>query len=759
MVDERFWFALVPLAAGLLLIGVGEAEAAVTPVGSRPIGETQAIEASVELGVVGVLQPGSVSFFETPSLKPLGTYSPYPSTPTAFSLNGGAGTVAVGLSNGSIEVLSFANLTRIDACCAAAAPSSPVVMLRWSYDGAYLAVALGNQATWILDDALELVASFEDPAHTDRFWVEWEGAPALLWSPSSTRFTIHALNGSTTNIGTEADGLDSLHVSTNGTCFGLDAPGVYPPSAYRYISFGAEWRGKVDLLDLAHDSLAPNTATGGFASWGQTPVVTIWDQRWLPSDSIVVPVARPDLVSWMGSSQLLVFGEQRLYSYLVERTTAAYRLTILSPAEGAILSGSANVTGTVDPLNFSARVMFRIDFGPWAFAEALGQWSGPLDTLFFPDGPHVLYAVLVIGDHALAFAQVQVQTSNNQSAFRVPAMAWIVNPRGGEVVSGQFEVLVNAFVPAIPGDTRVVTAVEVWSNRGFPVPLLFEGGWRGNFDSRALSNGQQRLFVHAFDGLAFSPPTWIDVVVHNEPAVELPSVTIAAPDAGATVGATALIMGGLSRHLSASIWIEASTNFGPWVRVPIVGISGSAWEWNAFFGGPTGSRPSVCVRARDDNASGPADCRSFVLGANGVNEPPTIDIREAGATQGNSFDLIEVGGSSTDDHGVQAIFLRVDGQLWIRIDSGTEWRWRGSVAFMTNHTHLLEAMAYDGVLYSPVGVTTVVAVPPETSPEPPGPPPVPNPVGAWPWALSLATVGAVLAIARVWIGRRRGAQP
>jgi hypothetical protein len=71
---------------------------------------------------------------------------------------------------------------------------------------------------------------------------------------------------------------------------------------------------------------------------------------------------------------------------------AAPRVTLVSPADGATVSGTLTVAGTASDDIGVAKVEVSVDGGPFRLAQGTGSWSLGLDTTTYADGAHTITA-------------------------------------------------------------------------------------------------------------------------------------------------------------------------------------------------------------------------------------------------------------------------------------------------------------------------------------------------------------------------------
>lgn len=89
-----------------------------------------------------------------------------------------------------------------------------------------------------------------------------------------------------------------------------------------------------------------------------------------------------------------------------------------------------------------------------------------------------------------------------------------------------------------------------------------------------------------------------------------------------------------------------------------------------------------------------------------ANDPPVVAITSP-SDGANVTGIVTVTGTATDDSGVTAVFLRVDGGDWSQVMGTDPWSHNLDTTGLSDGTHTLEARAFDGELSSAVVSVTV----------------------------------------------------
>lgn len=116
-------------------------------------------------------------------------------------------------------------------------------------------------------------------------------------------------------------------------------------------------------------------------------------------------------------------------------------IEILSPDDGAEVSGTVNISGTASaPTGALDKVEIRIDDGPWRNATGTAEWNATWETTGTETGPHTIQARATAGaEQAIARTNVTVTNgsdSDRSGEFPFPPEVTISSPAAGANVSG-----------------------------------------------------------------------------------------------------------------------------------------------------------------------------------------------------------------------------------------------------------------------------------------------------------------------------------
>lgn len=178
-------------------------------------------------------------------------------------------------------------------------------------------------------------------------------------------------------------------------------------------------------------------------------------------------------------------------------------LTITSPASGAVVAGSATVSGTASSTAGLASVQVRVDSGAWTSSPNTGNWSVIIDTTAYPDGAHTIYAMATDSVGRTATSSVSVTVSN------APPTVAITSPQAGATVAGMTNVSGTA------GSSAGISSVQVQVDANPPVTAAGGSQWSASIDTTTLANGQHTLTATATDTLGRSSSASITVTVSN----------------------------------------------------------------------------------------------------------------------------------------------------------------------------------------------------------------------------------------------------
>lgn len=162
--------------------------------------------------------------------------------------------------------------------------------------------------------------------------------------------------------------------------------------------------------------------------------------------------------------------------------------SIASPSEGARVSG--NVTVAVSVPSYATKCELFVDgvLTATCATQALGQFRVSFSSLFFPDGKHVLTAVVYDPDGASAAASRGVLVDNYDISVTIN------NPLNGFTIARTY--LVNATVPAYAVRGELYVDGSIYA---IDIDLDALSRYQFSLDTTSYPDGKHRLTVVAYD--------------------------------------------------------------------------------------------------------------------------------------------------------------------------------------------------------------------------------------------------------------------
>ncbi len=374
------------------------------------------------------------------------------------------------------------------------------------------------------------------------------------------------------------------------------------------------------------------------------------------------------------------------------QTTAGPSVTIESPADGAEVEGSVEITGTASDTNDSVQqVEIRIDGGAWNTASGTSSWSYTWDSTTVSDGQHTITARATNSTGSTAWENHTVTVDNTNE----PPTVSISSPNEGETVSGSVQVTGTASDP--DGSVQVV---EVRIDGGAWNATDGTSSWSYTWDTTTLADGQHTIEARSSDGSAHSSIASRTVTVDNQN--EPPTVAIDSPAEGATVSGSVDVTGTASDPDGSVQVVEVRIDGGAWQAAS--GTSSWSFTWDSTSVGD--GQHTIEARSSDGSAHSSIASRTVTVDnqADGgsTDQVPSVTIENPadGATVKGSV-VIE-GTASDPENNLQAVEVRIDGGTWQPASGTQSWTYTWDTTQAAEGQHTIEARSYDGSNHSPV---------------------------------------------------------
>jgi len=322
--------------------------------------------------------------------------------------------------------------------------------------------------------------------------------------------------------------------------------------------------------------------------------------------------------------------------------TTAPQVAITSPAAGATVSGSVNLTANATDNVAVASVQFKVDGANAGSALTAAPYSYLLNTSSLSNASHSITAVATdAAGNAATSAAVSV-TVNNSTPDTTPPTVSVTAPANGASVSGTVSVTANA------SDNVSVASVQFQLDSANVGSLLTAAPYVFSWNSASASNGSHTLRAIAKDGAGNSTTSAsVSVTVSNTTDTTAPTVSITAPASGATVSGTVSVTATASDNVGvASVQFQLDgANAGS-----LDTTSPYAYSWNTS----TASNGSHTVRAIAKDAAGNATTSAGVTVTVSNTADTTAPSTPAGltASAASSSQINLSWNASTDNVGV-----------------------------------------------------------------------------------------------------------
>lgn len=335
-------------------------------------------------------------------------------------------------------------------------------------------------------------------------------------------------------------------------------------------------------------------------------------------------------------------GAPRLIVRYTEAAPAVPSVAITSPVNGATVSGRVTVAASASiPRGTISRVDFAVD------GQAIGSASAPpyqvlWDSGSLPDGVHTIRATAVAGDGQTASASIQVTTDND-----APPTVSIQAPPNGATISGTTRILATA------ADDRGAVRVRFFVD-GVPIAEATAAPYEADWDTNRVANGSHTIAAEARDTAGQTAVAEIQVRVENAPADAPPSVTISAPNDGATVSGTVTIRAEASDDrgvVSVRFLVD-----GALLSEDASSPYEAAWDTSAVAAGSH----SIVAEARDTGGQSARTAITVTVRNAAVDQAPVVAIVTP-ADGASVSGAVTIAATASDDRGVAGVRFLVDG--------------------------------------------------------------------------------------------------
>jgi hypothetical protein len=228
--------------------------------------------------------------------------------------------------------------------------------------------------------------------------------------------------------------------------------------------------------------------------------------------------------------------------------------------------------------------------------------------------------------------------------------------------------------------------VELKVDGGYWVRATGTSDWTYLMDTSAMVSGPHFLHARCFDGRRYSEILKVDFVVD-----QCPSAEIGWPEDGARLGGLVRV-NGTATDCEDVTGVEYRIDGGEWTSAN----GGELWSFDLDTTSLGPGEHLVTVQCIDAYHRSPEVSITIV-----VDQLPTVAI-DPQPTDIPSRASITFTGTASDDHGVEAIEVRVDDGNWLVITGGERWSYEASTETLPEGAHMIEVRSFDGFAYSDV---------------------------------------------------------
>ena len=479
------------------------------------------------------------------------------------------------------------------------------------------------------------------------------------------------------------DGIKILRV------YAYDAGGRPIPGFPKQLSkpargFNSDGQGSPALEDFNQDGTLDLVATSAFGYRGldgrsSSSRIKIWS----------LPVSPETAKIQWGKDR----GNLRNTGLYVPLPPSPLRVSMTSPLEGSVVSGTVRVTAdAVSSVNVT-RVEFYVDdlrastapFSPYYF-----NWA----TEPLTNGSHVLSARgYDAAGNVVNSAPVTVNVNNNIPDTVLPTVS-IINPTPGSVI---WNSLIS--MAATASDDVAVTRVEFYADN--VLVASSSSPYAANWNAETATNGSHSLTAKAFDAagnVGTSAPVTVHLYISD---ITPPRASITSPTAGSALTGTV--------QVAADAWDDrAVARVELYIDNSIPAATDSSfpyllpWNTETVPNGPH----SLTARAFDD-AGNAVNSAPVTVTVNNIDVIAPIISITTPSTGSALTGTAQVTATASDNVGVTQAEFYVDNVL-VATDSASPYSATWNTETATNESHTLSAKTYDAA--GNVGTSASVTV-------------------------------------------------
>jgi hypothetical protein len=434
----------------------------------------------------------------------------------------------------------------------------------------------------------------------------------------------------------------------------------------------------VDQVEFFVDGGSIGIDTNGADGWS-----VAWDSTSVTDGAHTISATATDTASQTASDSI---------GATIDNVDAPPSVSITSPADGATVNGTFNITVDASDDDGVVQVTFFVDGGNIGTdTNGADGWSIAWNSTSVTDGGHTISATATDTASQTGSDSIGVTVDNVGS----PPSVSITNPADGATVGGTFNITADA-----SDDNGVIQVTFFVDGGNIGTDTNGADGWSISWNSTWVTDGAHTISATATDTTSQSASDSIGVTVDN--ADDPPSVSITNPGNGATVSGTFDITANAGDDNGVD-QVEFFVDGGS-IGTDTNGADGWSVTWNSTS--VTDGGHTISATATDTASQTASD--SIGVTADNVDEPPSVSITNPadGATVNGTFNITA---NASDDVGVDQVEFFVDGgSIGIDTNGADGWSIAWNSTSVTDGAHTISATATDTTFQTAsdsVGVT------------------------------------------------------